>query len=210
MKNNDITLIVSGSIRSGTSVMMRTLKEAGISAFYDNNKSPDENNPNGYFESARIYELRRRNFANIKSDIDFQTSHAFPLLWLNDIIGGVVKVLPNELLENLPLDRKYAVIFMRRDHEEVAQSYWKMLSSDTSKGRKLIGNLSKEEFVEKWKKLLYIKAESVFEFMKKRQENFTVLEVEMHKLNEQIDGVSQFVSQQLGREINLIVPPKDY
>jgi hypothetical protein len=47
---NEKTIIVTGTVRSGTSVMMRILHEAGIKTLFDNHKIPDVSNPNGYFE----------------------------------------------------------------------------------------------------------------------------------------------------------------
>lgn len=100
--------VVSGLPRSGTSMMMRMLEAGGIPALTDSLRTPDADNPNGYYE-----------FEDVKSLADNKT-------WLNDAPGKAVKMVYS-LLQHLPADREYRVIFMRRHVDEILQSQKKML-----------------------------------------------------------------------------------
>ncbi len=100
--------IVSGLPRSGTSMMMRMLEAGGIPALTDELRTPDEDNPNGYYE-----------FEDVKS-IDSNAD------WLDDAPGCSVKMVYS-LLKHLPADRNYRIVFMRREVSEILQSQKKML-----------------------------------------------------------------------------------
>jgi hypothetical protein len=102
-------VIVSGLPRSGTSMMMKMLAEGGLETVTDSLRQADEDNPNGYFE----IELSK----NLK-DGDGK--------WLRTAGGKVVKVI-SYLLEFLPDDLDYAVIFMEREISEILASQKKML-----------------------------------------------------------------------------------
>lgn len=100
--------IVSGLPRSGTSLMMRMLNVGGIPALCDEHRTPDADNPNGYYE-----------FESVKSIKDYGD-------WIDRAIGHSVKMVYN-LLEHLPKDREYRVVFMRRQIDEIIQSQRAML-----------------------------------------------------------------------------------
>ncbi len=51
--NEHITL-VSGLPRSGTSMMMKMLQAGGLDLLTDEIRTPDEDNPKGYFELERV------------------------------------------------------------------------------------------------------------------------------------------------------------
>lgn len=102
-------IIVSGLPRSGTSMMMRMLAEGGLPALTDELRRPDDDNPNGYFELEVVRQLKEGNFA-----------------WLNEANGKAVKVI-SALLEYLPQDHQYKVIFMERNPQETLASQKKML-----------------------------------------------------------------------------------
>ncbi len=102
-------VIVSGLPRSGTSMMMKMLVEGGLPAVVDSLRQADEDNPNGYFEIEASKSLK---------DGDKK--------WLYDAQGRVVKVI-SYLLEFLPDDLSYDVIFMERDLGEILASQRKML-----------------------------------------------------------------------------------
>ena len=108
-KENKKIIIVSGLPRSGTSMMMKMLTEGGLSAVVDSLRQADEDNPNGYFE--------------IESSKALKDGHK---KWLYDAKGKVVKVI-SYLLEFLPDDLSYDVIFMEREISEVLASQRKML-----------------------------------------------------------------------------------
>ncbi len=100
--------VVSGLPRSGTSMMMRMLTAGGVPPLTDELRPPDEDNPNGYYE-----------FEDVKSIENYST-------WIDRAVGHSVKMV-YRLLEHLPADREYRVIFMRRDVDEILQSQKTML-----------------------------------------------------------------------------------
>ncbi len=100
--------IVSGLPRSGTSMMMRMLEAGGIPALTDELRTPDDDNPNGYYE-----------FEDVKSIENYTT-------WIDRAPGHSVKMVYS-LLEHLPTDLDYRIVFMRRDVDEILQSQKTML-----------------------------------------------------------------------------------
>ena len=102
-------IVVSGLPRSGTSLAMQMIHAGGIPAVTDGQRTSDEDNPRGYFEFERVKQLK--------------TDKA----WLADAGGKVVKVI-HLLLAELPDDRPYRVVFMRRDLREVVKSQSTMLA----------------------------------------------------------------------------------
>ena len=108
-KSDEKIIIVSGLPRSGTSMMMKMLAEGGIPTVVDSLRQADEDNPNGYFEiesSKRLKDGEKK--------------------WLYDARGKVVKVI-SYLLEFLPDDLSYDIIFMEREIGEILASQRKML-----------------------------------------------------------------------------------
>ena len=103
-------IVVSGLPRSGTSMMMKMLAEGGLAAVTDSIRNADEDNPNGYFE-----------FEPVKKLAEGQSG------WLTDAEGKTVKVV-SALLEHLPPQHHYKVIFMEREIKEILASQQKMLS----------------------------------------------------------------------------------
>src|SRR6266545_3182928 len=89
-------IVVSGLPRSGTSMMMRMLAEGGLPAITDELRHADDDNPHGYFELEVVRQLKEGNFA-----------------WLEGAHGKAVKVI-SALLEYLPRDYQYKIIFMER------------------------------------------------------------------------------------------------
>lgn len=102
-------VVVSGLPRSGTSMMMKMLAAGGLDLVTDELRRADDDNPNGYFE-----------FEPVRKMSDGDTG------WLNGAQGRVVKVI-SALLEHLPDQYKYKIIFMERALEEVLVSQKKML-----------------------------------------------------------------------------------
>ena len=100
--------IVSGLPRSGTSLMMRMLNVGGIPALCDEQRGPDADNPNGYYEFESVKSIK--NYAE----------------WIDRAVGHSVKMVYS-LLEHLPTDREYRVVFMRRSIDEIIQSQRAML-----------------------------------------------------------------------------------
>lgn len=108
MPENTI-VVVSGLPRTGTSLMMKMLAAGGIPALTDHIRAADLDNPNGYFEYERVKKLPEGDFE-----------------WLSLAHGKVVKVI-SALLQYLPGEHRYRVVFMRRRLTEVLQSQRLML-----------------------------------------------------------------------------------
>lgn len=102
-------VIVSGLPRSGTSMMMKMLEAGGLRVFVDNLRTPDPDNPEGYYEYERVKQLDKGDTT-----------------WVGEAQGQVVKVI-SALLEHLPSGYRYRVIFMNRNISEVLASQKKML-----------------------------------------------------------------------------------
>lgn len=103
-------IIVSGLPRSGTSLMMKMLEAGGLPPLIDHERTPDEDNPKGYYEFERVKKLP-----------DGDTK------WLKQARGKVVKVIA-ALVPHLPGKHEYRVIVMRREIHEILASQQKMLT----------------------------------------------------------------------------------
>jgi len=108
--SNRPIIVVSGLPRSGTSMMMKILAEGGLSVVADQSRTADEDNPNGYFELELVKQMSEGNVG-----------------WLADAGGKAVKVISG-LLEHLPQEYSYKVIFMEREIKEILASQHKMLA----------------------------------------------------------------------------------
>jgi hypothetical protein len=170
-------IIVSGLPRSGTSMMMQMLAAGKIEVFTDNLRVADEDNPEGYFEFERVRKLK---------DGDFE--------WLPGAKGKAVKVI-SALLEFLPPQFNYQIIFMWRRMSEILASQRKMLAN---RGE-LDGSVDDETMAELFQKHL----ETVRRWLS-RQPNFRVLEVEYNRLltdpSEDLRRLSQFLNRPVDLE----------
>lgn len=110
-------ILVSGLPRSGTSMLMQMLEKGGMPIVSDQIRTPDEDNPKGYHELERVKELDK----------------TAEKCWLKDHRGQVIKII-SFLLQDLPMDLNYKVIFMRRNLDEVLRSQNKMLERNGEKG----------------------------------------------------------------------------
>src|SRR5215212_9424668 len=106
---NEPIVVVSGLPRSGTSMMMRMLAEGGLPVITDELRRPDSDNPNGYFEFETVRQMSKGNVS-----------------WLANSGGKAVKVI-SALLEYLPANYSYKIIFLERDVQEILASQRKML-----------------------------------------------------------------------------------
>lgn len=106
--STEIVTVVSGLPRSGTSMMMKMLEAGGLSPVTDNIRTADEDNPKGYYELEKVKEM--------KSNAE----------WLSEAHGKVIKVI-SALLQDLPGDHRYRVVFMRREMAEILASQRQML-----------------------------------------------------------------------------------
>lgn len=83
--------------------MMSILKAGGINLIVDRIRTPDEDNPKGYFEFEKVKELQ--------DDTG----------WINNAEGSGVKLV-SKLLSHLPENKNYKIIFMKRDPAEMITS----------------------------------------------------------------------------------------
>ena len=89
-------------------MMMSVLTAGGIPPLTDDERTPDESNPRGYFELEKVKNLRKdRSF-------------------LSEAVGRVVKIV-SPLLKLLPPEYSYKVIFMERNIREVLASQRQMM-----------------------------------------------------------------------------------
>ena len=116
--NGDDITIVSGLPRCGTSLMMQMIDAGGLRALTDEARAPDEDNPRGYYELEAV--------KRTKQDPS----------WLDTARGRVVKMV-YLLLYDLPTDRSYRVIFMKRDLREAVRSQADMLTRRKTRGADL-------------------------------------------------------------------------
>lgn len=109
MASNQTIYVVSGFMRSGTSMMMDCLSASGLEVAYDPDRdklnelhgdSAYRPNPNGF------YELDRDTYRDEDFPLQFQ--------------GKLIKCLAGGL-QRFPV-HDYKVVFMRRDKEEIRQS----------------------------------------------------------------------------------------
>jgi hypothetical protein len=101
--------VVSGLPRSGTSMMMQMLQAGGFEILTDNERSADDDNPKGYYEFERVKKLKEGDTA-----------------WIQEAQGKVVKII-SALLEHLPKEYSYQIIFMLRNIDEILASQKQML-----------------------------------------------------------------------------------
>jgi hypothetical protein len=98
-------------------MMMKMLEGGGVPVWIDGVRTADDQNPKGYYELERVKELDK------------------PLdkTWVREGRGRAVKVI-SSLLEHLPANNNYQVVFMSRNLQEVLDSQRKMLSQRGEEG----------------------------------------------------------------------------
>jgi hypothetical protein len=104
-------VVVSGLPRSGTSMAMKMLDAGGLPLVTDREREADIDNPKGYFEDERVKDL----------------AAAEDTSWVVEARGKGIKVV-SSLLQHLPRDLNYRLLFMRRNLHEVIASQNKMLA----------------------------------------------------------------------------------
>jgi hypothetical protein len=117
--------IVSGLERSGTSLMMQILDCAGFPIACDNERKPDINNPEGY------YELYNGRIIDRLDDIDVRCYDE-----------KVIKITSYGI-KKLNSNINYKIIYMIRNLDEVYQSQNKMMDIKKSNKKNTIELLDK-------------------------------------------------------------------
>jgi hypothetical protein len=97
---------------------MQMLAAAGVPAYADEHRQPDEDNPRGYFEHEHATRLHQ------------------DASWIPQARGKAVKIVVH-LLPFLPEGEQYRLIFMHRDMQEVVASQKAMLKRLGRKGGQL-------------------------------------------------------------------------
>ncbi len=103
--------VVSGLPRSGTSMMMKMLEAGGVDVLTDQVRQADADNPTGYYELERVKRLK-------EGDVE----------WVAEARGKAVKII-SELLQYLPAEHTYRIVFMRRPIGEILASQRRMLEN---------------------------------------------------------------------------------
>jgi hypothetical protein len=116
--------------------MMKMLETGGVDVVVDHIRKADEDNPLGYYEFEKVKKIRE------------------DASWLDDTRGKVFKMV-SMLLYDLPPDRQYRVIFMKRKMAEVLASQRRMLDRKGSRGAagdEEMGRLYEKHLaeIEKW------------------------------------------------------------
>ncbi|MGJ3241769.1 MAG: alkaline phosphatase family protein [Opitutales bacterium] len=122
-------VVVSGLPRSGTSLMMQMLKQAGVPILTDDERQADDSNPRGYFEDDRIKRLPFNKDAS----------------WLKAEAGKAVKIIA-PLLPYVPEDMAVRILFTQRSAREVLTSQRTMLERDNKAGAALDDAVLAEKF----------------------------------------------------------------
>lgn len=107
--DKDTNYIVSGIVRSGTSMLMQMLAAGGLDCGFDESRKPDKNNPKGYFE------LYGGKIINKLIDGSIE---------LDKYKGKIIKITAYGL-KFLP-PGKYKIIYSERNIEEILDSMNKM------------------------------------------------------------------------------------
>ena len=135
-------------------MMMKMLEEGGIPILTDAIRSADDDNPNGYYE-----------FEFVKKLPDGQNK------WLAEANHKAVKII-SALLEHLPANYRYKIIFMEREPREILASQQKMLANRNEKSR--VGDA---EMQEQFQKHL-----AAIKYWLARQPNMDVMYVDYNKM----------------------------
>ena len=172
---SEFLTIVSGLPRSGTSMMMRMLQLGGLPVLADELRVADYDNPNGYFE-----------FEAVKQTADDPS-------WLEGSEGSAVKMV-YRLLYDLPKDRQYRVLFMRRKLDEVLASQQIMLTRNG-----VSDNISDEQML----KLFRAEIDSFYQWVAK-QRHIELIDVDYNRMlsdpRRELERVDEFLGGSLNVE----------
>jgi hypothetical protein len=112
MEKDKTLYVVSGFMRTGTSMMMRALENGGMDACYRQSRDVMKNRHADEFYDPNIgglYELAKRDYQML----------GFP----NRYEGRLIKALNQSIPRMAVMTNGIRVVFMRRHREEIRQSY---------------------------------------------------------------------------------------
>ena len=174
--SNHVVTIVSGLPRSGTSMMMKMLEAGGLAPLTDEIRTADKDNPKGYYEFERVKKMPDGDKA-----------------WMVEARGKSVKVI-SALLEHLPPEYSYKIIFMRRNMTEILASQKKMLIRQG----KPTDKVSDEELAKMYEKHL-----AKVQAWLATQPNVSTLDVDYNMLLENPRQYLEQIQQFLGTPLNV-------
>jgi len=174
--SNHVVTIVSGLPRSGTSMMMKMLEAGGLPPLTDEIRTADKDNPKGYYEFERVKKMPDGDKA-----------------WMVEARGKSVKVI-SALLEHLPPEYSYKIIFMRRNMTEILASQKKMLIRQG----KPTDKVSDEELAKMYEKHL-----AKVQAWLATQPNVSTLDVDYNMLLENPRQYLEQIQQFLGTPLNV-------
>ena len=164
--------------------MMKMIDAGGLPIITDGSRTADDDNPNGYFELEAVKQLSKGNST-----------------WLEDADGKAVKVV-SSLLEFLPPDHSYKIIFLERELAEVLKSQQKMLANRNEDNRVNDEQMQKEFQAH----LVAVKAWLA------RQANMDVLYINFNVLMSDpqtfCNHIAEFIGLPLNIERMLAIPDK--
>lgn len=169
---SEVVTVVTGLPRSGTSMLMQMLEAGGIPSWTDGERTPDDDNPRGYFEHERVKKLR--------TDAS----------WIPEARGKAVKII-TQLLPTLPRGQ-YRLIYVDRCLDEVIASQRVMLSRRGRQG----GALPDDQLKATFQKQIRIVGEML------QASNVPVLKVKHRDCIENPEGVAADVSLFLGGRLD--------
>jgi hypothetical protein len=156
-------------------MMMRMLQQNGMPLLIDDIRQADEDNPKGYFEFEAVKKT--------KQDPS----------WLRESEGKAVKMV-YRLLYDLPKDRSYRVLFMRRSLEEVLASQRVMLQRN---------GLAGDDTSDAQMKELFLSELDAFYKWAAQQPHIELINVDYNRL--QVEPIAELerVNEFLGGDLNV-------
>ena len=142
------------------------LEEGGIPILTDAIRGADDDNPNGYYE-----------FELVKKLPEGQNQ------WLADANHKVVKIV-SALLEHLPVNYRYKIIFMEREPREILASQQKMLANRNEKSE-----ISDTEMQEQFQKHL-----AAIKYWLARQPHMDVMYLDYNKMISKPENYCQAIA----------------
>jgi hypothetical protein len=150
-------------------MMMRMLEMGGMPVIVDQTRQPDEDNPKGYYEFEAVKKTKQ------------------DARWLVNSDGKSVKMV-YRLLYDLPTDRSYRVLFMRRKLEEVLASQRAMLERN--------GGASDEITDEQMAQLFTSELDAFVKWVS-QQPHIKIIDVDYNRIQresrEELERVNQFL-----------------
>jgi len=166
--------IVTGLPRSGTSLMMQMLAAGGLPVLTDDARAADADNPRGYHEFEPVKKTRQDR------------------TWLGRAAGKAVKMV-HLLVHDLPRDRSYQLILMRRNLTEVVRSQNLMLRRLGRRG----ADLTPTQLIEAYRRQLAELTDWLEE-----QADFTYVTVDFNDLLREPEPIIRRLNRFLGGRLN--------